>query len=898
MSNRYEHQVALLSNYKRVNALIAAIETDSRNLVLDWVFPIDDQCLRPFLEEAIQRLPNDQEPLDFLGTENIDLLDFIRPIEVIIKYGKQIDSLKSDSIHLAKSQTFLAQIRNAGAHRHGTNRTDYEIGDLLNPLLQFSNELSDMWRITKFELANPGATGWENADIQPDIQNVLNNVPSPDWSATDLVGRRNELSEVLNLLKNDRYRSVEIVGSGGVGKTALAQKVAFQLIDDGGPFDCILWCSLKTTRFDIDGVSEIQGAITDLFPSIESLGIMFDQSFEGGIERLAEAIELIADNPLIIIDNYESATGATLAQLDAALPAKTKYLITSRISVRGERFDLSGITPEEGAKLLKRLGSTLEVPSLTNASFEELSVLATRYGEPTLSLVVLAQYLSRGRPISEFAQNMTNILEYCLAGIVNSLGANERLVLFSMLESNSSSSELSISAVTGLDVEARNDALQTLNKLNWITSRFDLETANQSYSVTPAVREYLSREDIFSAEDKAKIEAIRSDSERFELRRLESEQRNPLGWYSLSEPERVESNKAIAKAYLQFQADGRGPSPSAIELADSAINLAPEYAEAWLCKANVSVGFSYPERNIFFERAQYLANSEKQIARVANFEGYFLMSLEMFEKAVERFSLAMQYIHDESSLISTATALLRQGKYEESISILKVKSELFSPRKQLIASMVEARAYQNWSESIRELDPAQAFRLAVLGLKRILRLHSNGGGDADSQRRYFRLIDASCLALIESKRRNLVIDEIDDLSPLLRVDWLGDLPNKLWIRTGPVLIETAKHFEPVRKFIIESQAPLSATHRFQSRYMNGVIKRVPRDKDFAFIAHPNYPNNVYFHRSALRPRHFCELQNLFVGQQVWFSVLDTARGPQAIEVAPILLEELLPTNPE
>jgi cold shock CspA family protein len=85
---------------------------------------------------------------------------------------------------------------------------------------------------------------------------------------------------------------------------------------------------------------------------------------------------------------------------------------------------------------------------------------------------------------------------------------------------------------------------------------------------------------------------------------------------------------------------------------------------------------------------------------------------------------------------------------------------------------------------------------------------------------------------------------------------------------------------------------------FQSKFLNGVITRVPRDKDFAFIAHSNYPNNVYFHRSALRPRHFCDLQNLFVGQKVCFSVLETARGPQAIEVAPILLEELSPKNPE
>ena len=83
MNNRCDHRVALLSNYKRVNAFNAAIESDSRNLAVDWFFPIDGQCLKPFLGEVIQPLPNDQETLHVHNAEYIDLLDEISNCDAV-----------------------------------------------------------------------------------------------------------------------------------------------------------------------------------------------------------------------------------------------------------------------------------------------------------------------------------------------------------------------------------------------------------------------------------------------------------------------------------------------------------------------------------------------------------------------------------------------------------------------------------------------------------------------------------------------------------------------------------------------------------------------------------------------------------------------------------------------
>ncbi|TOA71109.1 hypothetical protein, partial [Vibrio parahaemolyticus] len=59
------------------------------------------------------------------------------------------------------------------------------------------------------------------------------------------------------------------VGEGGVGKTALALKVAYELLEDeSSPFDAIVWVTSKTTQITVNEISDIKSAISD------SLGIL------------------------------------------------------------------------------------------------------------------------------------------------------------------------------------------------------------------------------------------------------------------------------------------------------------------------------------------------------------------------------------------------------------------------------------------------------------------------------------------------------------------------------------------------------------------------------------------------------------------------------------------------
>ncbi len=60
----------------------------------------------------------------------------------------------------------------------------------------------------------------------------------------------------------------------------------------------------------------------------------------------------------------------------------------------------------------------------------------------------------------------------------------------------------------------------------------------------------------------------------------------------------------------------------------------------------------------------------------------------------------------------------------------------------------------------------------------------------------------------------------------------------------------------------------------------GVVKWYRDDKHFGFLVQPN-GSEVFFHRSGVEEDLVAKLEE---GTQVWYEVIDTDRGPQAVNV--------------
>ncbi len=72
-------------------------------------------------------------------------------------------------------------------------------------------------------------------------ERILHNLPFADFDDTGFIGRSEELQKIDRALRG-AYPIITITGEGGLGKTALALKCCYDLIDsDDCPFEAVVW---------------------------------------------------------------------------------------------------------------------------------------------------------------------------------------------------------------------------------------------------------------------------------------------------------------------------------------------------------------------------------------------------------------------------------------------------------------------------------------------------------------------------------------------------------------------------------------------------------------------------------------------------------------------------------
>jgi predicted ATPase/DNA-binding CsgD family transcriptional regulator len=149
---------------------------------------------------------------------------------------------------------------------------------------------------------------------------VKHNLPV---NLSPFIGRAGEIVTVAGLVRRERL--VSVVGSGGAGKTRLAQRVAAELLDDfvGG----VVWVELAP----VDGAG-VERAVRDAFGIVDR----HDVSLPDDVRRAVDGRP-----SLLVVDNCEHvnvAAADVIAELLAAVPT-LNVLATSRtmLDLPGER---------------------------------------------------------------------------------------------------------------------------------------------------------------------------------------------------------------------------------------------------------------------------------------------------------------------------------------------------------------------------------------------------------------------------------------------------------------------------------------------------------------------------------------------------------------------------------
>jgi len=231
---------------------------------------------------------------------------------------------------------------------------------------------------------------------------VRHNLPRRE----SFVGREGDKKALLKTLMS-RSPIVSVEGRGGVGKTALARAVAWDIVDgttatqdesgrEGPAFEAVIWVEHnKDGQLTLDGLLDTAAAVLD-----------YPRMLAPDIKRKEAARRLEEVRSLLIIDNFDTSRDTEVAEFikNHVRWSKSKTLLTCR----DKRFREAHSVPlaemqfEDSRDYL----ASFQVPALATASLDELSALHTVTGGNPLAMKCVAGWLKDGDALSRAIENL------------------------------------------------------------------------------------------------------------------------------------------------------------------------------------------------------------------------------------------------------------------------------------------------------------------------------------------------------------------------------------------------------------------------------------------------------------------------------------------------------------
>ena len=666
-------------------ALLSSMETDFRRLIhfqLSGMKPNVEILGNDLWKRAKDRLNKD---FGTLSDDEISLSDVLLYVDFgdlfqIINRNRALCSSEVSN-HIKSITTTIANIvpiRNRVAHTRPLNYDDFnKVWDAAKFMVQ---NLSSIWSEVTHTLQKLEADPSYVLSIQipvatPEIT-FSHNLPIPDFDETGFIGRTEVVNQLVNLCKG-AYPVITIVGEGGIGKTALALKVAYDLMDSPEkPYDAIIWSSAKTTQLTSTQIIQIDNSIRN------SLGMLQEVSKSligiNNANPIDEILEYLKNfRVLLILDNLETVIDERIRGFLQGLPIGSKILITSRIGLGAfeSPVKLQPLDERDAIQLVRAVARMRGVQSIANLDNSRLSNYCKKMKNNPGFIKWFVSAIQSGKRPEEVLDKPDIFLEFCMSNVYDYLENNSKRVLKSMIAYPGQHSQPEL-AFLNIELGTLNlqKALQQLLTTNMVQLRSTERGGyfESSYEVSELARTYLDKHHPLSMNEFREFSKRRnqliSAGEAFTIEQTG----NPYSIFRVNT--RSKSDIVVAKYLSDVLKIIKNRELQNLEIAnkkiDEARSLAPEYYEVHRVEAVLRVfQGNYSAARTAYEAALEL---EPNFAPLHVWYGEFLLeyisendaSLVEFQKASKIDPQAL------SPQIYTARVMLYLKKYKESKDLL------------------------------------------------------------------------------------------------------------------------------------------------------------------------------------------------------------------------------------
>jgi len=412
-------------------ALIYGVEIDLKNCIKKNLTPYFEN-LAFFKDEELEKKIVDRFERDNPGIaylENIDeVVEYLDFHDTFTILNKNKEFLKKEASDYLKSNfkklSDLTPIRNRVMHTRPLLGGDFSFTyDFVSTLkksdpFEWSITIDTREKIDK-DPSYVLTLKFPTNHFEEEVSKVSHNLPVADFDETGFIGRSQDVEALTKLILSNRV--VSVLGDGGIGKTALALKVAYDIVDmnDKCPFELIIWTSAKTTMLTSKGIEDIYTTITDYTGLVSEISDSI-----GTTNKLDEILEYLDYfKTLLIIDNLETIQSEEVRNFIREAQTKCNILITSRIGLGELEYPrkLSGLSEAESAKLIREIARIRNSETLLKLPQKTLVEISSKLYFNPLAIKWFVSTVESGIAPHEVLNNKDDLLDFCLTNVYENL---------------------------------------------------------------------------------------------------------------------------------------------------------------------------------------------------------------------------------------------------------------------------------------------------------------------------------------------------------------------------------------------------------------------------------------------------------------------------------------------